>query len=271
MSCTWPGLKRVAIGVCVIAATWCGAVSTAAADGDESVDDWEIPPHRFAEVTQPRGFFDIAAIVGATGVRGDLQANRRSADLQFSPVDAVQSFDLEIGAVAEVGTRCTSVWAEIRYLHTITDQFDLDDHGDAILDMRHFVNHLALTRQLASHRDFELGFVVGTRYVYADVELTDDDQTFDVSSSDHWFEPVVGLRGRLDLGDRLFVPYHADIGGLGIGSRLTWQAYAALGWTIDGVDVELGYRHLYLDMNTDANLTPKLHLGGPTLEAGVRF
>ena len=42
----------------------------------------------------------------------------------------------------------------------------------------------------------------------------------------------------------------ADIGGFGLGSEITWQAYGALGCQVSRwCTLEAGYRYLYTDYN----------------------
>jgi hypothetical protein len=63
----------------------------------------------------------------------------------------------------------------------------------------------------------------------------------------------VGVRGRYNLTDRLYLVGRADIGGFGVGSDLTWQLYGALGWHLSPhTTVELGYRYLYADYTSGA-------------------
>lgn len=68
------------------------------------------------------------------------------------------------------------------------------------------------------------------------------------SRTDDWFDPYVGLRGRYYFNDRFYAGGKCDVGGFGIGSDLTWQAEAALGYQITpAVFVEAGYRALSID------------------------
>src|SRR5271170_7245072 len=47
---------------------------------------------------------------------------------------------------------------------------------------------------------------------------------------DNWTDPVIGLRGRLNLSNAFYLTAESDIGGFGIGSDIAVQAYAALGY-----------------------------------------
>jgi len=66
-----------------------------------------------------------------------------------------------------------------------------------------------------------------------------------LSFYDDWFDPVIGLRGRLNLSKAFYLTAETDIGGFGIGSDIAWQGYAALGCQITrNIYSEVGYRAL---------------------------
>jgi hypothetical protein len=69
-----------------------------------------------------------------------------------------------------------------------------------------------------------------------------------VAASKSWVDPFIGFRGRFNVTDKCYLVARGDIGGFGVGSDLTWNAFAALGyqWT-RSFSTELGYRHLALD------------------------
>lgn len=268
MRCIAGIINRFAIALAVMAMVWTGVAGTAFAADDDREYDEDTPrhvfPYRFAQVTSPTGFFHIAPVVGATGIMGDLATRGRTAEVEFSPVDAAESLDLDVGVSVEVGHGRTSVLADMRYLHAVTDELALDNGQDSRLDLRHFVSHLALHHAYLPHRDIRIGPVGGLRIIYAVARLAGD-EGMATRSTQTWVEPTVGVRGRFELGDVVFIPYHADVGALGLGSRTTWQAYGALGLNVDDVDFELGYRHMYLDLNAETDPRYDLHISGPML------
>lgn len=70
----------------------------------------------------------------------------------------------------------------------------------------------------------------------------------EVAGSQSWVDPFVGFRGRYNLTDDLYVAARGDIGGFGVASDLTWNAFASLGyqWTRT-FSTEVGYRHFAVD------------------------
>ncbi|MBV8351953.1 MAG: hypothetical protein JOZ21_06730, partial [Verrucomicrobia bacterium] len=88
---------------------------------------------------------------------------------------------------------------------------------------------------------------------------------------ENWFDPFVGLRGRYNLTKALYLTGEADIGGFGVGSEITWQAYAALGCQITrNIYSEVGYRYLYVDYDTTSFIFQG-SLRGAQVTVGIRF
>ena len=90
---------------------------------------------------------------------------------------------------------------------------------------------------------------------------------------DSWADPVIGLRGRLDLGKAFYLIAEADVGGFGIGSDIAVGAYAALGCQITrNIFSEIGYRYLYDDFRDESvGYLYQLSLYGPQLTIGLKF
>lgn len=88
---------------------------------------------------------------------------------------------------------------------------------------------------------------------------------------DDWVDPVIGLRGRLNLGKAFYLTAQSDVGGFGIGSDVAVQEYAALGCQITRhLYSEVGYRFLYDDFR-DANFLYELATHGAQITFGLRF
>ena len=89
-----------------------------------------------------------------------------------------------------------------------------------------------------------------------------------LSESATLFDGVIGMRGRLVIGDGFYAPYAFDIGTGS--STLTWQASAGLGYQFSWGGVALGYRHLSYEQNSK-NLVQDLSFGGPFLALNFTF
>jgi hypothetical protein len=88
---------------------------------------------------------------------------------------------------------------------------------------------------------------------------------------DDWFDPVIGLRGRLNLSKAFYLTAESDIGGFGIGSDIAVQAYAALGCHLTrSLFTEVGYRYYYDDFR-DGQFLYQLALHGAQVTVGLTF
>ena len=69
----------------------------------------------------------------------------------------------------------------------------------------------------------------------------------------------------------LYLTAETDVGGFGIGSEITWQAYGALGLQITrNIFSELGYRYLYSDYDTTSFIF-QAAMHGAQITAGITF
>jgi len=69
-----------------------------------------------------------------------------------------------------------------------------------------------------------------------------------VRGSQSWVDPIVGLRGQLNLTRWLFLAAQGDVGGFGAGSKIVWNAQASMGVNFTrNVFAELGYRYVYMN------------------------
>jgi hypothetical protein len=91
---------------------------------------------------------------------------------------------------------------------------------------------------------------------------------------DSWTDPVIGLRGRLNLSKAFYLTAESDVGGFGIGSDIAVQAYAALGCQFTRlIYAEVGYRYLYDDFRDESanDFLYQLALHGAQITVGLKF
>ena len=84
---------------------------------------------------------------------------------------------------------------------------------------------------------------------------------------DLW-DGILGVKGRLALNDRWFLPFYDDVGTGD--TDLTWQAFGSVGYEFDWGEVSLAYRYLEYDQGDD-KLLQDIGFGGVKLGVGFRF
>jgi hypothetical protein len=90
---------------------------------------------------------------------------------------------------------------------------------------------------------------------------------------DSWADPVIGLRGRLNLNKAFYLTAETDVGGFGIGSDIAVQAYAAVGCQITRIlFAEVGYRYLYDDFRDESvGFLYMIATHGAQITVGLKF
>lgn len=115
---------------------------------------------------------------------------------------------------------------------------------------------------------------VGLRYSDLDVELRLTPGTLPAESllrGDSFTDPVLALRFSHALSDDWDMTGFFDLGGIGVGSDMTWQALVAFRYQInDGWSARLGYRHLAYDGATDSG-DLDVQLSGPIFGVTYQF
>lgn len=96
----------------------------------------------------------------------------------------------------------------------------------------------------------------------------------DLSESESWIDPYVGARMTLDIDERWNLTAEADIGGFGVGSRITYNGQAYLGYRTSllgrPTTLRAGYRVLHQDYR-EGGFQWKVTQHGPVLGASMQF
>jgi hypothetical protein len=91
------------------------------------------------------------------------------------------------------------------------------------------------------------------------------------SKTESFIDPIVGFKGKFELGKKWYLPYYFDIGGFSVDSDVTLQAFAGIGYRFcDWFSMVLGYRYLYYDFG-DSKLVKDLNLYGGALGFSFTF
>ncbi|UEM07433.1 hypothetical protein JL101_033710 (plasmid) [Skermanella rosea] len=116
----------------------------------------------------------------------------------------------------------------------------------------------------------------GARYVRmsTDVTATSSAREGATAGADldvSWWDPVIGVRGRLPLSETWTVGGIAEIGGFGIGSEFTWQIFAGVEYAIsERVSANAGFRYLSIRYSAD-RVDVDVSQYGPLVGLVMRF
>jgi len=91
------------------------------------------------------------------------------------------------------------------------------------------------------------------------------------AGSQWWVDPIVGLRGQINITRWLFLAAQGDVGGFGAGSQITWNTQATVGFNFTrNIFAELGYRYMYVDYNKN-NFLYQMNSYGLFSSIGVKW
>lgn len=97
------------------------------------------------------------------------------------------------------------------------------------------------------------------------------------SRSETWVDPIIGMRVTLPLSRTVDLTTLADVGGFGVSSDITLQAWPSFGFRLsDSIRAKFGYRVVYTQYETGGNapldrFVYDVLTHGPTLGVQFRF
>jgi hypothetical protein len=122
--------------------------------------------------------------------------------------------------------------------------------------------------------EFGLEGVAGIRWTYLSAEIDINEGPFAGFNEDrekNWFDPYVGLRGRLDFSHECNVSVLGTVGGFGVGSDFAWSLYAEFEYRFNPTwSAFVGYRVFDYDYEDDG-FKFDMMLHGPVIGIGWRM
>ena len=120
------------------------------------------------------------------------------------------------------------------------------------LDLKQFIGGLAGSYRLYRSPKTTFDLTFGIRYNELKTTITPyllPKQSRSIS----WTDPVVGLKGGVQMSKVWSFGYRADVGGFGVGSRLTWMGMAQFSAKVSKCcSLGVGYLYYYVDYEKDA-------------------
>lgn len=104
-----------------------------------------------------------------------------------------------------------------------------------------------------------------------DLQVHAAGRTVTIANNFGWVDPVVGGRALYRINERFSVLAQGDFGGLGGGSKLTWQALGTVNYTLNqNISISAGYKWLSVNYERDGRVFDA-SLFGPVLGMTYRF
>jgi hypothetical protein len=200
--------------------------------------------------TSDSGWQVRAALYGwATGLDGDIaiKGNEVPVDVGFG--DIFDHLDFAAMGVVQVGRGKWDFAADLFYAKLGAENTRRNIDFDAQLDQ--FIGNFFVAYSVLDTGSTHFGVYAGARVNWMDTELDIDFPNIadrSLSASESWVDPIIGVRFQQELSGKFFFRAVGDIGGFGIASDLTWQAFAAIGYRVnENGSLLLGYRGIGTD------------------------
>jgi len=228
--------------------------------------------------------YELTPYFWAAGMKGDVQSEnlpKTSVDIGFSEIWE----DLDFGAMGTFEAR-KGRWGmlfDAIYMKVSTSatasRTGPGPIGATLTATADFKQEQTLLTAGATYRISDgptpTDIVGGARYFKIDASASINASLFGLSGTvarsgdKSWVDPFIGARVQHSLNDRWTVVGYADVGGFGVGSKLSWQAIAGINYdftkTVSG---KFGYRYISVDYDKSGFLYDMDTYG---LYAGVGF
>lgn len=220
--------------------------------------------------------FTVAPYFWAAGMDGTVgQFGLPDIEVDAKFKDILHNLDFGAMAVAEARNGSFGLLGDVMYVKLSADK-GLDARrvdADVELTSETFSALIAAEYRLIEAEGGSLDIMAGGRYwaVSTDVSLSAAQLDLSRSDGEDWIDPMVGMRGRVNLSPEFFLTGWGMVGGFGVSSDFAWDALGGLGYEIsDTVSIIAGYRALSVDyQNDDFKFDVTEH--GPILGAAFSF
>ena len=272
MAAPTAGLSPVRAGV----AKWrgfSGALALAAMSG-ASVPAWadasDFPPEKWS--------FNISPYVWAASLKGTVAAvpGLPPIDVDADFKDILENLDLAAMAFVELRYGRFGGYADIIYSKVTADA---DTPAQILFDdikaeSASFIGTFGVSyRPLDDERGF-VDLLAGARVWSVDTRLELDGGLLAdrvIEDNQNWVDPMIGVKGRFDLGAGFFLNGVGQVGGFGAASDLTWDVFGGVGYQFnDMISAVAGYRHLEVDYK-HGDFKYDVQMSGPIIGATIHF
>lgn len=197
------------------------------------------------EVTVSPYFFlaSLDGTIGAVGQRAEVSATFR---------DLFRNLDFAIMGQVEARKGNWSILGDAMYMSLSGERVTPSPlFGDISVEVKETIIEPAVAYRVLNVERGSIDLIGGARFWHVKPHLTFQPRILplvDVEESKSWADPIVGARGTVGLSPRVFLQGRFDVGGFGVSSDFTGQAFGGVGFQVKPrVALMGGYRYLRVD------------------------
>jgi hypothetical protein len=241
-----------------------GPASTWAADAS---DDWR---------------YSGSIYLWGAGIKGET-AGGANVDVSFDTL--IRNLNMAFMGAFEARKSAWSWGVDVVYLNVGADDggtvpvslepgSTVDVQADASVKTKGWVLNLFGAYNVARTEQASLDVLLGARYLNLELDFdlglaaAQYRVAREISASNDSWDGVIGVKGRVNLNERWYLPYYVD---MGTGqSDFTWQALGGVAYSFDWGDVSLAYRHIDWEFGSSSKVD-NINFSGPVLAATWHF
>jgi hypothetical protein len=224
-------------------------------------------PLRAAEAASDSWRFEVTPYIFGVALSGTTGASSVTADVDMSFGDILDNLDSAFmgmiearkgpwgfvfdGMYSRLENEKTRSWqgpggignATGELEVTMTEQIYQLAASYRLLDAANKIDVVGAARYTQLDNDFDLVVTTGPLLPGAARKL---------SERSSWWDPVIGMRAIVPFAQGWSFVGYADLGGFGVGSRITYQAIAGVNWQFSPTfSAKGGYRYFYQDYDSN--------------------
>lgn len=139
------------------------------------------------------------------------------------------------------------------------------------IEMKNWIVTPMVTYKVMESEQLGLNVLAGARYLYLKSPIDVNYTPLPIDSDSMW-DGIIGVRGKYDLNEKWYMPFHVDVGTGD--SDVTWQAFVGVGYKYESWDLLAGYRYMnweFEDSDPAAGALTDLTVDGPIIGAKFYF
>jgi hypothetical protein len=230
-------------------------------------------PHAAAQSSSNDWQFSLAPYLWAAGMDGTIGIADLEADVDLAFSDIITDLDFALMGHFDMRNEAWVLSSDVVFVDlgqsVVIVEGPIEGTVTANLD-------LTLIELAGGYRVSPVfTLFVGARWVDMGSSLgySGDLVEEEIGASASWVDPLIGVHALAPLNNRWWLGIRGDVGGFGVGSELTWQAYADIGFRASKlVSLMLGYHVFDMDYEDGSGLAAAdldVMISGPQL--GVVF
>lgn len=219
--------------------------------------------------------YSIAPYLWAAGMDGTMTIADQEAEIDVSFGDIIDNLDFALMGHFDMRNERWMVASDLIFVDLGNTVNLANDDGPAEGSVTTGMD-MTLFEVTGGYRiSPTVALLAGARWVdmAGSIRYSGDVAGENADASKSWIDPLVGIHMFAPLSEKWWLGARGDIGGFGVGSELTWQAYLDIGYKVSHVtSFILGYHVLDMDYEEGEGihyLDIDMSISGPQL--GVVF